>query len=145
MAASIDIDILKERFNIQGLKRIQRVGISAILSGTDLFVGCKTGSGKSLIYESIPLLIPDSSVLVIAPLQSIMKEQTERLQQLGFSAMCIGDKDLNDPKVTKMEYDFIFGSPEALLGDEKWRERLQTPEYQRKIKLIVVDEAHTIV
>uniref|UniRef100_A0A8W8MR34 Helicase ATP-binding domain-containing protein n=1 Tax=Magallana gigas TaxID=29159 RepID=A0A8W8MR34_MAGGI len=44
-----------------------------------------------------------------------------------------------------MECDFLFGSPEALLGERKWRERLQTPEYQRKIKLIVVDEAHTIV
>uniref|UniRef100_A0A8W8N9U5 DNA 3'-5' helicase n=2 Tax=Magallana gigas TaxID=29159 RepID=A0A8W8N9U5_MAGGI len=137
--------ILKERFNIQDLKRIQREGITAILNGTDLFVGCKTGSGKSLIYECIPLLIPDSSVLVIAPLQSIMKEQTERLQKLGFSAMCVGDEEFNDPRLTKMECDFLFGSPEALLGDRKWRERLQTPEYQRKIKLIVVDEAHTIV
>eukprot|EP00105_Crassostrea_gigas_P018276 XP_011436339.1 PREDICTED: uncharacterized protein LOC105334541 [Crassostrea gigas] len=74
-----------------------------------------------------------------------MKEQTERLQKLGFSAMCVGDKDFNDPRLTKMECYFLFGSPEALLGDRKWRERLQTPEYQRKIKLIVVDEAHTIV
>lgn len=71
-----------------------------------------------------------------------MKEQTERLQKFGFSAICVGDKDSNDPKLTKMEYDFVFGSPEALLGDKKWRERLQTPEYQRKIKLIVVDKAH---
>lgn len=62
----MDMAILKECFNIRDLKCIQRVGISAICSGTELLVGCKTGSGKSHIYESIPLLIPDSSVLAIA-------------------------------------------------------------------------------
>lgn len=126
------MNVLKERFNIQDLKRIQRVGISAILSGTDLFVGCKTGSGKSLKYESIPLLMPESSVLVIAPLQSIMKEQIKRLQQLGFSAMCVGDKDFYDPQLTKMEYDFIFGSPEALLGDENGASGCRHPSTKGK-------------
>ena len=35
----------------------------------------RTGSGKSLTYESIPVLISNTSVLVVAPLLTIMEEQ----------------------------------------------------------------------
>lgn len=59
--------------------------------------------------------------------------------------MCVGDEEFNDFRLMKMECDFLFGSLEVFLGDRKWCERLQIFEYQRKIKLIVVDEVYIIV
>lgn len=40
---------------------------------------------------------------------------------------------------------YILRSPEALFREENWRDTLQNPEYQRKIKLIVVDKAPKMV
>ena len=139
MAASMDInvDLIKKKFKIGDLRDIQLRGIRAIANGKDLFVGCKTGSGKSLIYETFPFLNPGSSVLVLAPLESIIKEQSERLQKIGFSVTSL-TTELHD-----CESDFIFGSPEAVL--DKYRASLLTKSFQKRVKLIVVDEAHTIV
>ena len=41
-------------------------------------------------------------------------------------------------------YDFVFGSPEILVGDVTWLEVLKTQVYQEKLKL-VVDKAHTVL
>lgn len=76
---------------------------------------------------------------------AIFYEGTKRKSIKICSAICVGDKDFNEPKLTKMEYDFIIRSPEALFREENWRDRLQNPEYQRKIKLIVVDKAPKMV
>lgn len=78
-------------------------------------------------------------------LRGIFYEGTKRKTTKIVSAFCVGDKDFNEPKLTKMEYDFIIRSPEALFREENWRDRLQNPEYQRKIKLIVVDKAPKMV
>lgn len=78
-------------------------------------------------------------------LRAIFYEGTKRKTTKIVSAFCVGDKDFNEPKLTKMEYDFILRSPEALFREENWCDRLQNPEYQRKIKLIVVDKAHKMV
>ena len=39
----------------------------------------------------------------------------------------------------------VFTSPELLLSDDAWREVLITPMYRAKVKLIVADEAHSII
>ena len=62
MAASMDIEMIKNKFEIGDLRDIQLRGIKAVANGKDLFVGCRTGSGKSLIYETFPFLNPGSSV-----------------------------------------------------------------------------------
>ena len=77
---------IKTRFNVECLRENQKVGVRAVCSGHDVFVGTKTGSGKSMIYECIPVILPDAIVVIVAPLLSIMKEQTERLRSLGLNA-----------------------------------------------------------
>ena len=113
--------------------------------GKDVFVGTKTGSGKSLTYECIPLIYSGSSVLIISPLVSIMSEQCKKLVELGFSATYIGKDHTEDEKIINCDYDFLYGSPEQLVGDMKWREMLKSEVYQSKLREIVVDEAHTVV
>jgi ATP-dependent DNA helicase RecQ len=134
---------IEERFSVESLRENQIQGIKAICSSKDVFVGLKTGSGKSLIYESIPIICPDACVVVVTALVSIMKEQTERLCKLGFSSTYIGRDPEDEGKVLEGGYQFIFGSPESLVGDTKWREILTN--LRGKVKVIVVDEAHTVV
>ncbi len=119
------------------------VGIKALYEKLDVFVCTNTGSGKSLIYESYPVICPGSCVLVIAPLVSIMTEQCERLSKLGFSATYIDKDEREKDDIINCQYDFLFGSPESLLGD--WRDMLKSQVWRDKLNLIVVDEAHTVL
>jgi ATP-dependent DNA helicase RecQ len=134
-----------EKFNIHALTDYQRRGISSVLEKRDTFIGTKTGSGKTITYECVPLMFGETSVtVVVAPLVSIMKEQVERLSNLGYRAVYIdGSTDVG--RVSSGYYNFVFGSPEVLVGEAKWRDALKNPEFTKRHRLIVVDEAHTII
>lgn len=42
-------------------------------------------------------------------------------------------------------YHFGFGSPELLVGNEKWREVIKSQSFQNSHRVTVIDEAHTVV
>ncbi|XP_048771753.2 uncharacterized protein LOC125677677 [Ostrea edulis] len=134
-----------EKFNISALTDDQRTAISSLSEKRDIFIGTKTGSGKTLTYECVPLVFGETAVTVIvAQLVSIMKEQVERLSSLGYRAVHLeGSTDVES--VMNGYYNFIFGSPEVLVGETKWRDVLKNPEFTKRHRLIVVDEAHTII
>ncbi|XP_062605474.1 ATP-dependent DNA helicase RecQ-like [Saccostrea cucullata] len=144
MATPMQFDKICSRFNIQSLTENQVKSISATENGKDVFLSTRTGSGKSLTYQYIPVLHPGECVLVVAPLLSIMREQCDRLKQLGFKATYIGKELIDADAVEQGLVDFLFGSPESFINNSKWRDMLKSEVYQQKLKLIVVDEAHTV-
>jgi superfamily II DNA helicase RecQ len=73
------------------------------------------------------------------PLISIMSEQCKKLEGLGFNAIYIGKDSSENDLIEKTELDFIYGSPEQLVRDLKWRSVLKSSQFQEKIKAIVVD------
>jgi ATP-dependent DNA helicase RecQ len=80
----------------------------------------RTGNGKSLIYESSPVVFGQTAVcVVISPLLSIMKEQVNRLSGLSFQATYIGKTDCCIDDVSKGYYQFVFGSPEIFVGNDE--------------------------
>ena len=111
----------------------------------DIFVGTKTGSGKSITYECIPVVFPGSCVVIISPLISIMTEQCKKLSALGFRATYIGKDVSETDDLINGHFDFVYTSPEQLVGDLKWRDVLKSDVYQKKLRAIVVDEAHTVI
>lgn len=82
-------------------------------------MGTKTGSGKSMSYECVPILFEKDTTLIIASLPSIMKEQVLYLKELSFEAIYIG-MEADDIKAVKSgQYHFVFGSPTLLYWIEK--------------------------
>ena len=134
-----------EKFKINALTEPQKCSISAVKEGSDVFVSTRTGSGKSLTYECFPLLSPGKTVIVIAPLITIMDEQTKKLEELGFRATYLGRNASQDELIVNCGFDFVFGSPEAFLNEKRWRDMLTSSAYQSKLGLIAVDEAHTVI
>ncbi|XP_062622050.1 uncharacterized protein LOC134283551 [Saccostrea cucullata] len=143
-----DIEVVNricQKFNLKSLTDQQISAIDALKKGKDTFVGTKTGSGKSLVYESSPIVLGENGVTtVLAPLNSIMSEQIERLNRLGYRAVQVSN-DTDKQAVMNGYFQFVFGSPELLVGDDKWREVLRNPIFTSKNQLIVVDEAHTVI
>jgi superfamily II DNA helicase RecQ len=66
MAAPSEEKLICDKFNLEALTGNQVKGFKALADGKDVFIGTKTGSGKSLSYESIPVIFPGSIVIVIA-------------------------------------------------------------------------------
>ena len=143
----LDEEILEicDVFKIEALTETQKCSISAVKEGKDVFVSTRTGSGKSLTYECYPLIAPGKAVIVIAPLVTIMDEQCKKLNDIGFRATYIGLDSSQNELIDSGSFDFLFGSPESFLKDKKWRDMLKSSVYQKKLGLVVVDEAHTVV
>ena len=140
-------DRLTEVFGIEKLSPQQEKAIDCLKSGKDVFLSLRTGGGKSLCYMAFPIFCDEQidtmpQVLIISPLLSIMKEQTDFLVSKGLTATYIGKDSSEDDKILDGKFQFIFSSPEAVLQSDKWRNMLSS---SKTFRLFVVDEAHTLV
>jgi len=61
------------------LRDWQAVAVSRFLKGRDVIIKAGTGSGKSWAYQSMIAAKENGSVLVLAPLKSIMSDQVSCL------------------------------------------------------------------
>lgn len=68
---NIEADICK-RFKIPAFKPNQKKAIYSVSDRKDVFAGTKTGSGKYLTYECIPIRFTGACAVIITPLISIM-------------------------------------------------------------------------
>ena len=98
-----------------------------------MFVIQPTGSGKSLIFQSAPIVFdtirPLSNAkwiaLVISPLASLMQDQVRYLKSVGIKAEFIGDEQESQhakQQVEPGECQIVFGSPKAFLSTKRWRQ-----------------------
>lgn len=74
-----------------------------------------------------------------------MSDQCKQLENLGFHATFIGKDVSENDSIENGMCDFVFWSPQILVADTKWREIIKSHAYQIKLKLLIVDEAHTII
>ena len=142
---------IKQVFKVEKLNPQQEETIKSLLEQKDVFLALRTGGGKSLCYMAFPLMYSSDiqpaqdvipQVLIISPLVSIMKEQTEFLISKGFTTSYIGKETSEDARILRGEIQFVFSSPESILQNDRWRNMLSS---SRSFRLFVVDEAHTVV
>ena len=144
------------KFGVAELREQQKLALLHLISGKDVFVNLPTGFGKSLIYQLAPSVVEEMSrlggkirsaiILVISPLVSLMKDQVQCLERKGIKASFIGggQEQANLQKILKGEMNIVYSSPEAVLGNDQWREMVSSPIYQRNVIAVAVDEAHCI-
>lgn len=136
--------LLNAVFGITQLREGQQHVIDSVLDGKDTLAIMPTGAGKSLCYQ-IPAKMLEGMTIVVSPLISLMKDQLEKLDEIGIRAV-----QVNSSLGAEEEYaalgaiaaqacEIVFCTPE----------RLVSPEFialLRKVKLdiVVIDEAHCI-
>src|SRR3712207_9219962 len=79
---------LERHFGFGGFRPGQAEAVEHVLAGRDTLVVLPTGAGKSLIYQLPALLLPGLTV-VVSPLIALMKDQTDKLDELGVDAWTI--------------------------------------------------------
>ena len=136
--------LLHTVFGIEHLRDGQQRVIDSVLDGKDTLAIMPTGSGKSLCYQ-IPARILDGMTVVVSPLISLMKDQLEKLGELGIRAEQVNSSLSAEEERTALaairegRCEIVFCTPE----------RLTMPEFVEVLKavniaLVVVDEAHCI-
>ncbi len=135
--------VLKDGFGFDAFRPGQELVIQAVLEGHDCIAVMPTGAGKSLTFQ-LPARILPGAVLVISPLISLMKDQVDALEELGFRATALNSTLEPDERRRRLEglrrgeYELVYLAPEAL--DGYLRDALRG----WPLSLLVVDEAHCI-
>jgi ATP-dependent DNA helicase RecQ len=135
---------LRTVFNLEGFRPGQEAVIRSILAGRDTLAIMPTGAGKSLCYQLPALHLPGMTV-VVSPLISLMKDQTDKLNDLGVDASQINSAQTSREHAEAMNGiadnrpEFILTTPERL-ADPAFLTTLRG----KKIDLFVIDEAHCI-
>ncbi|MFL6202855.1 MAG: RecQ family ATP-dependent DNA helicase [Thermoanaerobaculia bacterium] len=130
---------LRRTFGFRALREGQEEVIRSILAGRDTLAIMPTGAGKSLCYQ-----LPGTTV-VVSPLISLMKDQVDKLQELGIDAaqvnstLTASEESAVLEEISKEQREFVFVTPERVTQPE-FLEKLKT----NKIDVFVIDEAHCI-
>jgi len=151
-------DAIRSRVNIfpgiNELKPEQILVIENIVRGKDVFAALPTGFGKSITFQILPSVKKylDSSlvsplVIVVCPLNSIIKDQVKYLRSLGLKAVFVGENAETDQSIIEgsAEIDLLYGSPESFVGDDKFRGMFSNDFFRKNAVAVVCDEVHTVV
>jgi ATP-dependent DNA helicase RecQ len=135
---------LRGVFGLEHLRPGQEAVIRTVFAGRDTVAVLPTGAGKSLCYQLPGVLLPGMT-LVVSPLISLMKDQHDKLRELGLaasqinSALAAAEVETSRRQISRGRAEFIFTTPEQL-GTPEFRQLLRG----RRIDLFVVDEAHCV-
>ena len=80
--------LLKKFFGYTRFRPMQEEIIQRIVAGKDALVLMPTGGGKSICFQ-LPAIYLPGTALVVSPLIALMKDQVDRLRQVGLSATCL--------------------------------------------------------
>ena len=56
-----------------------------------------------------------------------------------------GQDPATDEAIATGQVSIVYGSPETLVGNAKWRNILQNDVFRRRLVGLAVDEVHTVV
>ncbi|MDD3646621.1 MAG: RecQ family ATP-dependent DNA helicase [Candidatus Gracilibacteria bacterium] len=138
---------LHEVFGLESFREGQKEVVESVISGNDTLVFMPTGGGKSLTYQ-LPGVVMDGLTIVISPLISLMKDQIDKLNELGIKAKLINStisqieiqdilNELQNSKTNPIK--FLYIAPERL-NSELFLRVIKNI----KVSLMAIDEAHCI-
>ncbi|HEX7085837.1 MAG TPA: ATP-dependent DNA helicase RecQ [Vicinamibacterales bacterium] len=135
---------LSRVFGLDEFRPGQEAVIASVLEGRDTLAIMPTGAGKSLCYQ-LPALILPGMTIVVSPLISLMKDQVDKLGDLGLeaaqlnSAITARERDDAVEGIRTESHEFLLTTAERL-SDGDFLASLRG----RRIDLFVIDEAHCI-
>jgi ATP-dependent DNA helicase RecQ len=138
---------LRDVFGIDSLRPGQEEVIQSVLDGRDTLAVMPTGAGKSLCYQ-LPALQLGGLTLVVSPLISLMKDQSDKLRESGIAAVALhsglsaADERQAIRDIDSGESRFLFLTPERLAKPD-FVEML-SEHGKPEVQLVVIDEAHCI-
>ena len=135
---------LRKHWGYSEFRPGQEAIIRSVVEGRDTLALMPTGGGKSLTYQ-VPTLAREGLCIVVTPLIALMKDQVDRLKNMGINAVAIHSGlsyskiDIALDNCVYGDVKFLYVAPERL-ATEAFRLRVQ----RMNVSLLAVDEAHCI-
>jgi ATP-dependent DNA helicase RecQ len=135
---------LRQVFGLDALRPGQEAVIHSVLAGHPTLAVMPTGAGKSLCYQ-LPAVLGKGTTVVVSPLIALMKDQCDKLIELGIAAVQINSalpaEAVRDAEqaIADGSARFLFTTPEQLTNRD-----LRALLQRASINLFVIDEAHCI-
>ena len=146
------------------LKKEQRQAVEAIvMKGRDVLAVLLTGFRRSLIYQVSPGTFDFMAgnvdrviILVVSPLNALMRHQISTLNERGLTSFMVQGRSVQVEDSRGGEYRASFSMealkephcrillihPEVCVDDSNLISLFKSPIYQKRVKCVVVDEAH---
>ena len=138
------------------LKAEQRVAIGNLLRGKDVVAILPTGYGKSIIFSLYVLAKQElmkctstsgdsesCSIIVVSPLQSIIRDQIATLASLNYTAVELSDDTFS--QIVDKPPQFIYCSAERAIKTEFLNQLKRCDSVlHKRIVGVVVDESHIV-
>jgi ATP-dependent DNA helicase RecQ len=136
--------LLHERFGWDSFRPGQEEVVRAVLEGRDALAVMPTGAGKSITYQLPALKLPGITV-VVTPLIALMKDQTDKLVEVGVDAQLIHSGMTGREQETATAHVRSGGGSLIYVTPERFRDRdFFRVLLDRGVSLFVVDEAHCV-
>lgn len=139
------LTILQQQFRFPSFRAGQSEIIENILEGKNVLAVMPTGSGKSLTYQILSLLL-DGVTVVISPLIALMKDQVDFAYEIkeGWatfinSSIPYALQEKRTREILEGKYRLVYIAPERLRS----RKFINALKFMN-ISLLVIDEAHCI-
>jgi superfamily II DNA helicase RecQ len=118
-----------------------------IFARRDLILIAKTSFGKSVLLQAPSAIVPDSTSLLILPLDKIGEEQYEKIARFPQARPCLLKQDTVTPMlledVKAGNYTHILLGLEQALSKE-FRKVIRDPHFQKRLIIVAIDEAYLI-
>ena len=136
--------LLRKTFGLRRLRDGQEAVITNVMEGQPTLAIMPTGAGKSLCYQLPALLLPEAT-LVVSPLIALMKDQCDKLRELGVAAY-EANSAVPAEVLAAAEAAIAVAGPKVIFTTP---ERLADPPFLKllsthPVSLMVIDEAHCI-
>ncbi len=138
------LETVRRFWGYDSLRPLQAEAIDAGLDQCDSLVVLPTGGGKSLCYQTPPVLANRTDI-IISPLISLMKDQVDALTSCGYPAAAL-HSGLSDQERRQIRLEAIAGHYRVLFVAP---ERVLTPWFldlaeRLDVQAFAIDEAHCI-
>jgi ATP-dependent DNA helicase RecQ len=135
---------MRDTFGIHKFRPGQEDVIRSVMEGNNTLAIMSTGAGKSLCYQ-LPALHLTGTTVVVSPLIALIKDQAEKLQELGLAARQVNsalsareERDTLE-RIERREVEFVLTTPERMASAE-----FLAALGKNKIDVFVIDEAHCV-
>lgn len=137
------------------LKSEQRSSLRNLFEGKDLLAVLPTGFGKSLIFQLLVLMMEVrrkrrgergfASIVVISPLQSIIRDQVVEVVSMGMTTCDLNEKLDCLEEIHQGKYRIVYASAEAAM-DKRFLDSLKLKDslFNENLVACIVDESHTV-
>ncbi|KAI7949863.1 hypothetical protein MJO28_008684 [Puccinia striiformis f. sp. tritici] len=143
------MEISRYRYQ-QDAKPLQIDAVVNLVRGRNTFLLAGTGYGKSRIPELYFRTLPIRErpvVVILNPLDTLGDNQVLEKKDTKFTAINLTKLTFNPKEADKIlngEYNFVYLSPEIFLNSKMWDRIYFSNKFQRRLGLVVVDEAHMV-